>query len=275
MCQSQTSATMTRSKPEHPLSAPLPSPQGRQLLARGRYRLRLIPATAGEDLARAQDLRALCFGLVQRDADAFDASCLHLLVEEAETGQLVSCCRLSLLRDRTALLRSYTGTRYDLSRLTLGEGSVMELGRFCIHPDWRDADILRLAWGALTQLVDEEGVGLLLGCSSFAGVDPGPYAHALAQLSLRHQPPGGQVVSPQTAERRMLRDLDLPPSPDPKLAALQMPALLRTYLMMGGWVGDHLVVDRALNTQHIFTAVDIAAIPDNRKRLLRAVSATG
>jgi hypothetical protein len=35
------------------------------------------------------------------------------------------------------------------------------------------------------------------------------------------------------------------------------------------------VVDRALNTQHIFTAVDIAAIPDNRKRLLRAVSATG
>ena len=49
-----------------------------------------------------------------------------------------------------------------------------------------------------------------------------------------------------------------------------MPALLRTYLGMGGWVSDHAVIDRTLNTLHVFTGVEISAIPKSRARLLRA-----
>jgi hypothetical protein len=49
-----------------------------------------------------------------------------------------------------------------------------------------------------------------------------------------------------------------------------MPPLLRTYLMMGGWVSDHAVVDDHMNTLHVFTGVEIGAIPPVRKRLLRA-----
>jgi putative hemolysin len=52
---------------------------------------------------------------------------------------------------------------------------------------------------------------------------------------------------------------------------LGMPPLLRTYLLMGGWVSDHAVVDRQLNTMHVFTGVEIGMIPAARKRLLRAV----
>ena len=51
-----------------------------------------------------------------------------------------------------------------------------------------------------------------------------------------------------------------------------MPPLLRTYLSMGGWVSDHAVVDRQMNTLHVFTGVEISAIPPARKRLLRAVA---
>jgi putative hemolysin len=52
----------------------------------------------------------------------------------------------------------------------------------------------------------------------------------------------------------------------------QMPPLLKTYLMMGGWVSDHAVIDRQMNTLHVFTGVEIVAIPETRKRLLRAVA---
>jgi putative hemolysin len=52
---------------------------------------------------------------------------------------------------------------------------------------------------------------------------------------------------------------------------LRMPPLLRTYLMMGGWVSDHAVVDRQMNTLHVFTGLEIGAIPAARKRLLRAL----
>ena len=63
--------------------------------------------------------------------------------------------------------------------------------------------------------------------------------------------------------------LSLPPE---KQAMLRMPPLLRTYLLMGGWVSDHAVVDRQMNTLHVFTGLEIGAIPPARKRLLRAVA---
>ena len=59
---------------------------------------------------------------------------------------------------------------------------------------------------------------------------------------------------------------------DPRLALHQMPPLLRTYLGMGGWVSDHAVIDRAMQTLHVFTGVEIAAIPPARVRALRAVA---
>lgn len=58
--------------------------------------------------------------------------------------------------------------------------------------------------------------------------------------------------------------------PDPKRAMAELPPLLRTYLMMGGWVSDHAVVDRHLNTLHVFTGLEIRAIPPARARLFAA-----
>ena len=48
-----------------------------------------------------------------------------------------------------------------------------------------------------------------------------------------------------------------------------MPPLLRTYLMMGGWVSDHAVIDRDLGTLHVFTGVEIKGVPEGRVRALR------
>ena len=52
---------------------------------------------------------------------------------------------------------------------------------------------------------------------------------------------------------------------------LRLPPLLKTYLMMGGWVIDHVVVDHYMGTLHVFTGVEIGKIPAARKRLLRAM----
>jgi putative hemolysin len=144
------------------------------------------------------------------------------------------------------------------------------MGRFCIHPDWSDPDILRVAWGAMAQFVDEEDVELLFGCSSFVGVDTKAYLDAFAMLKERHLAPKRwlpQVKAPNVF--RFARRLRC--KPDAKRAMLTMPPLLRTYLVMGGWVSDHAVVDRDLNTLHVFTGLEIKAIPPARARLLRAV----
>jgi putative hemolysin len=246
-------------------------------LSKGRYRARF--SGDPEDIARAQRLRYLAFIAARGghregglDADGFDPLCTHVLVEEARTGTLVCCFRLLPLKGGAEIGRSYSAQYYELSALQRFEGPMVEMGRFCIHPEWRDPDILRVAWGAMTAFVDREGVELLFGCSSFLGTEAEGYMDAFALLRERHLAPRRwwpRVKAPEVF--RFARRL-AGRKPDPKRAMLGMPPLLRTYLVMGGWVSDHAVVDRDLNTMHVFTGLEIRKVPPARARLLRGVS---
>ncbi|MEM8576455.1 MAG: GNAT family N-acyltransferase [Pseudomonadota bacterium] len=234
-------------------------------LTKGRYVVR--QASGPEDLAAARALRALCFGVAE--ADRFDASCAHILIFEATTERLVCCFRMLPLVGAD-ISHSYSAQYYELSALEAYEGKMVEMGRFCVHPDASHPDILRAAWGAMTAYVDENGVELLFGCASFAGTETADYLDAFAMLKARHLAPKRwlpRVKAPDIFDfaARLRR------TPDAKKAMRLMPPLLRTYLAMGAWVSDHAVVDRQMNTLHVFTGVEIGAIPPARKRLLRAV----
>lgn len=239
-------------------------------LSRGRYAART--AATKEDVAAAQALRHLAFhGHAGVDADPFDALCTHILIEDTRADRLVACFRILPLSGGCDISRSYAAQYYNLQALAAFQGRMVEMGRFCIHPEVKDPDILRVAWGAMTAYVDANGVELLFGCSSFQGTDAAEYLDAFTVLRQRHVAPRRwlpRVKAPQVFRfGRLLRR-----QPDAKLAQTRMPPLLRTYLLMGGWVSDHAVVDRQMNTLHVFTGLEIAAIPEARKRLLRGVA---
>jgi len=245
-------------------------------LTKGRYRARL--AETRQDLSAAQALRHRSFlarrGLLPqggRDADDFDALCRHVLIEDCPTGALVCCYRLLGFRGGESLSGSYAGQVYDLRALDAFAGAKLELGRFCLDPGWHDPDILRLAWGAMAQIVDADRVGLLFGCSSFEGADWAAHIPALALLR-NHLAPAQWLPAQKATEvfqfASQLRDTVV----DLRAAMQALPPLLRTYLAMAGWVSDHAVLDRALDTLHVFTAVEIAKIPAARARALRAIA---
>lgn len=246
---------------------------------RGRYVARLAETAA--DVEAAQRLRYAAFiegretaitaaraqGL---DADELDAICDHMLIETRRSGELVCCFRMLPLETGAEIDRSYAAQYYDLEALRDYPHRMMEMGRFCIRPGLRDADIIRVAWAAMTRYVDAQGVQMLFGCSSFHGVRADRYRDAFALLTARHLAPSRwlpRVKAPRIfpfAKRLSLR------RPDMKKALLGMPPLLRSYLAMGGWVSDHAVVDRDLNTLHVFTGVEIGRVPQRRARLLRS-----
>lgn len=239
--------------------------------SRGRHKVR--EALVAQDIAAAQALRHLCFhGAPGQDADRFDALCRHVLIEDARDGALVCCFRLMELPSGAQIARSYSAQFYDLTALHGFARPMAELGRFCLHPDHPDPDILRLAWAALTRIVDARGVGLLFGCSSFKGTDAAPYLDAFATLRCNHLAPAGWAPAVKAAQVIPFSRLLADHTPDPRRAALTLPPLLRSYLAMGGWVSDHAVVDRAMNTLHVFTALEIASIPDARARALRLIA---
>lgn len=240
----------------------------RQPLVQGR--LRVSQAKGPPDLARAQELRHLAFrsgSPAGRDSDPYDDSADHVLVTDARNDRLLCCFRVQAFTGAT-IADSYGAQFYDLSRLSGFAGPMLEMGRFCLHPDCHDPDVLRLAWAAVARMVDAQGVTLLFGCSSFPGADPARHAAALAGLAAR-------VAPPQWAPGRRARDVvalrDQGASGDPRAALAATPALLRSYLGMGAWVSDHAVIDHQLDTLHVLTGLEIARIPAARARALRAI----
>lgn len=240
-------------------------------LRKGRYLARV--ARGRDDLARAQSLRALCFGSQNGalDQDSFDATCTHVLIEDTDTGSLIGCFRL-LPFTGAQILHSYSAQFYDLTNLIRFEGPMLELGRFCIHPDLDDPDILRMAWGFLTRWVDQHDVRLLFGCTSFPGAVASLHVDAFSQLFSRHLAPPVWQPRPKAGERFDFASGLAGYHADPMRAQAGLPPMLRTYLLMGGWVSDHAVFDHGLDTMHVFTGVEIAAIPPARARLLRALA---
>lgn len=222
------------------------------------------------DVTAALALRARAFRGGRADRDATDALCQHALLERR--GTPVATFRLRFFLDGPGIADSYAGRRYDLTRLAARPGPLAELGRFCTEPGLmepgpRDPDLIRLAWALATRLVDAQGARFLFGCTSFPGTDPVPNSAALGLLAARHLAPSDWMPGPASPE--IFPIAALPPPTDPQSALSRLPPLLRSYLLLGGRVSDHAVIDRDLNTLHLFTGLDIAAIPPARAAALR------
>ena len=237
---------------------------------RGGYHVRLAASEA--DVSRAKALRHRAFfGSAGVDEDAFDTSCEHVLIDNRE-GRLLGCFRILSLPSGQALSQSYSAQFYDLGQLAGFEGKMLEIGRFCLEPEVAEPDVLRIAWGALTRFVDEQNIKMLFGCASFSGVSGLRYQDSFALLRARHLAP--ECWRPRQRARDVF-DFGTAPhgEADLKRGIVQMPPLLRSYLAMGGWVSDHAVIDREMGTMHVFTGLEVRAIPAARKRLLRALAA--
>lgn len=238
-------------------------------MRRGRFVARDVDSPG--DVTALRALRAEAFPADRAGPDRFDPVCRHLLIEEAETRLVVGGFRLLALACGSEVDRSYAAQHYDLRALATFPGRMVELGRFCIRSGSLDPDILRLAWAALSRIVDEDGIEMLFGCSSFPGIDAAPHAEPLAMLQASHVAPlrwRPRIKAPKVVR---LAPNDGRPV-DTRRALAAMPPLLRSYLAMGGRVSDHAVVDEEMDTLHVFTGVEIRAIPPVRRRLLRALA---
>jgi putative hemolysin len=204
------------------------------------------------------------------DEDAQDALSAHLVVE-GPGHRLQAYFRVMLFGWGAGLAQGYAARFYDVAPLAGYALPIAEMGRFCLAPGGVHPDVLRLAWGAMARLVDEGGAGLIVGCTSFRGADWTQHRAGLALLAAGHVGPPEHLPGRKAAEV-----VDYPalvgPVTDRRAALAALPPLLRTYLGMGGWVSDHAVVDRELDTLHVFTCVEVDRVPAARAASLRAVA---
>ena len=242
--------------------------KGVEPLHRGRLVARLAHGRA--DTARVMAFREAAFSRVMgAEEDDQDALSAHLMVE-GEAGML-AYFRVMLFGWGAGLAQGYAARFYDVGPLSGYARPIAEMGRFCVAPGGVHPVVLRLAWGAMRKLVDEGQAGLLVGCSSFRGAGWEAHRAGLALLAAEFVGPREHLPGRKAAEI-----VDFPalsgPVGDRRESLAGLPPLLRTYLGMGGWVSDHAVVDRELDTLHVFTCVEVDRVPAARAASLRAVA---
>lgn len=264
-------------------SGPVPaSPPRRKRAAQGdesQYSLRL--ACGPHDLRAAQHLRYQVFvrelgadvPLADHEAelerDAFDPHVDHLLLidNRADPESLDAVVGVYRLLPPDRLARTggyYCATEFDLTPLLTSGRRLLELGRSCVHPDHRGGAGMYLLWQGLANYVLERKIEVLFGAASFHGVDAAALAQPLAWLHRHHLAPEPLRVVP-LAEGRLAMDL----APREKLsrakALAAMPALIRAYLRLGGFVSDGAFIDRAFNTIDVCLVMDTAQMSEKHR----------
>ncbi len=197
------------------------------------------------------------------ECDSFDPYFEHMVVRDEAEGRIVGVYRL--MREEQALQagRFYSESEYDLTRLRSSGRKLLELGRSCIHPDYRGGAAMHCLWSGLAEYVAKHDIEILFGVASFHGTDVGKLSNTLSILHHRH-------LAPETLRVRskILQNMNLIPYDqlNRKQAMLETPALIKAYLRLGGCVGEGAYIDHDFNTTDVFLILDTAQMTDRQSR---------
>ncbi|MEL6316729.1 MAG: GNAT family N-acyltransferase [Pseudomonadota bacterium] len=251
-------------------------------LEHGRYVVRL--ADTEEEIAASQRLRYSVFvdemgatptpesRAERREQDRFDPFCSHLILLDNsayESGGPPPVVGVYRLLHRTIALGTpeapgpgfYTANEYDLGPILRYPSEALELGRSCVAQAYRGKAGMQLLWIALSQYIVIHKVGLMFGTASFHGSEVEPLKVPLSYLWHNHLAP--EDLRPRALDAHYVAMNLVPESEIDKRTALQMlPALMKGYMRLGGFVGDGAFIDREFNTVDVCLVMDTTRLSE-------------
>lgn len=198
------------------------------------------------------------------DVDRFDDYCEHLVVRTRATDDKASIV-IGTYRVLTpaAARRAggyYSEGEFDLAPLAAIKSRMVELGRSCVHPEWRTGGVILALWGELGRLMRHNGLQTMIGCASVSMCDGGHFASSLwSTLKETHlAAPRWRVRARLPLPVHELRS-DLPVEP---------PVLIKGYLRCGGQVLGAPAWDPDFNTADLPLMINLAEMSPRYRRHL-------
>ena len=226
---------------------------------------RISLAQSPDDLAECQRLRYEVFNLELGeglstsdrsglDIDPFDSFCDHIMVRDLESAKLLGTYRLQTGEVARKNLGYYGNQLFDFSVYEPIRKELLELGRACVHIDYRNIMVLHALWKVIAVYAARHDVRYLIGCSSISSQDEN---HGVAMYdSLKEK----YLVDPP------LRTLPQPghfcEANGTHVEAGRPPRLFRAYLEISGRICGPPAIDREFKTIDFLTLVDLANLPD-------------
>ena len=149
----------------------------------------------------------------------------------------------------------YREGEYDRSVLKESGGRLLGLGRSCLHADYRGGTAMYLLWNGLADYVQEHGIEVLFGTASCLGTNMEEIKQSLSLLHHRHRAPENlrvRVLENHYQNMNLCDEDDV----NRVKAMRDVPALIKGYLRLGGFIGDGAYVDQAFNTTDVCLVMD-------------------
>jgi putative hemolysin len=252
--------------------------QSQQILApAGRSSIEVSWAKHQDEVREAQRLRFDVFAtemgarlqtsVTGHDIDSFDNFCEHLLVRDIETKRVVGTYRALTPAQAKRIGSTYSDTEFDLIRLRALRPHMVELGRSCVHIDYRQGGVIMALWGALAEFMERNQLHTMIGCASIPmlhnGIISGDAAASIwRQVKEKHLAPIEHRVTPR---------LPLPIDRLDDTIDIAPPALIKGYLRLGAKVLGEPAWDPDFNTADLPMMMRISDMPDRyRKHFLGA-----
>ncbi|MES2527258.1 MAG: GNAT family N-acyltransferase [Bdellovibrionota bacterium] len=199
------------------------------------------------------------FAFFPYDIDLHDFVCDHLVVKDKTTGSIVATYRL-LFQAEGEKKNFYTEGEFDLSQFNEIRGNKLELGRACVHREYRTGSVISLLWKGLCQYATKSDTRYMFGCSSLARkeFEALPFVFEqlekrdaiLSEYDVRVRKPYLLSSHPQLNLSRMI-------APDFR----SMPSLMNMYLLAGAKMSDQLAYDEEMDCLDFFTVLDFKKLP--------------
>jgi putative hemolysin len=176
------------------------------------------------------------------------------MVHDSTTGMLVGTYRMQTGYRALGNLGYYGAQLFDLTPFEPIRGEILELGRACVHQDYRNTTALFLLWKGIASYATLCTARYLIGCSSLSSQDQNEGLALYHSLRDKYLVEPALRTEPQLAARcTQTRELATPP---------RTPRLFRAYLDVSGRLCGPPAIDPVFRTIDFLTLVDLHGIPD-------------
>ena len=209
--------------------------------------------------------------LLRLDYDNIDKFADHLIVldnnRKGIENKIVGTYRL--IRGDIAVHFGgfYTSAEFDLSKIlnSYNHNQILELGRSCVHQDYRNGTVMNLLWKAIAEYIKLYDIKILLGCASFHGTNVMKYTNELSYLRKNFSLP--DKLSVKSLDTKIYPSYtEINSNINDLRTFVKLPPLIKGYLRIGGKVSYDCFVDYKFNTIDLCVIVNTRNIDKKYKK---------
>ncbi len=191
-----------------------------------------------------------------KDRDQYDYFSDHLIVYDRTNDQIAGTYRILRREVAKANIGFYSETEFELSKIYELKDEVAEVGRSCVHKDYRDGSAISLLWAGLGEYMKDYNLRYLMGCGSIHSTDPIVASQVFSYLREKNSIVESNLdTTPLDSHRLQGFDPNYNNN-NSKEITKSIPPIIKGYVRLGAKISSAPAIDNVFGTTDVFVLFD-------------------